>query len=578
MKSEVYETLDDARHTAAAWILNSCLLIGLIVLACGLLLPVNSPFPGIIALGATAAGFLALHRRQAQYRLIVGQVTVAQAVGFVAALSGTGWQMDAHMLFYVALAALISLAEVRPILFAAMTVVLHHLFLGIFLPQLVFPTIDLVQNIERALFHGAVVALEVTALTLAVRMRLKLTEQVQTALIDAKTATAEAKEYGAATEIARSKAESEAERARTAQEQAENLIEGLRKEQCAREAADANAKAAKEESDAAQQAFLEAQTQVVSALRSGLERIASGDLTGQIMTPFPDGYEGLRHDYNRALETLVSVLGAVSESTNDLLGRVASVGASAEALAGRTDRQVSSLEATSQAVKSLNATVQASTENAQATAQAAGAVKSDAVAGGDVVRRVMTAMSEIEASSQEIAKINAVMDAIAFQTNLLALNAGVEAARAGEAGRGFSVVASEVRALSQRATEAARGINELTERSGRQVRDGVNLVGQAGLALDAIVGSIAGMTASAEQIAKAAEEQATGLSAVSASMSDLDAVAQSNAVMFEETTAACRALTRGMENISIRMQDFRLGRGDRVEHNVDEAVAIRAAS
>src|SRR3546814_6004870 len=96
-------------------------------------------------------------------------------------------------------------------------------------------------------------------------------------------------------------------------------------------------------------------------------------------------------------------------------------------------------------------------------------------------------MDGIEKSSAEIANIVTVIDGIAFQTNLLALNAGVEAARAGDAGKGFAVVANEVRGLAQRAAEAAKDIKARIGQSTSQVRAGVELVGQAGDALEHIV-------------------------------------------------------------------------------------------
>jgi methyl-accepting chemotaxis protein len=80
--------------------------------------------------------------------------------------------------------------------------------------------------------------------------------------------------------------------------------------------------------------------------------------------------------------------------------------------------------------------------------------------GGEVVSRVVATMDEINTSSKKIADIIGTIDGIAFQTNILALNAAVEAARAGDAGRGFSVVASEVRALARRAAEAAGAMHE----------------------------------------------------------------------------------------------------------------------
>ncbi|WP_415401456.1 methyl-accepting chemotaxis protein [Tateyamaria sp. SN3-11] len=559
MTVDVFSALNASRYRAAQWLLRACLVLGVMIAAAGLLLPVNSAVPGVVALVVTGIGYWSVRARHAHYRMIVGQVAVAQAIALTAALSGTGWQIDAHMLFYVALAALVGLVDVRAILIAATTIIAHHLGLGIVFPALVFPSVDLIENVQRALFHGVIVGLEVLALTWAVSIRLGLTKQIHVALMQADQAIAKAKTAGQMAEDARAEAEAEAERAHAAQTKAEELLGVLKTEQDAREKANEEARLAEDRSAAVQEDAMEAQTQVVSALRDGLAQIAKGDLSNPITEPLPASYEPLRVDYNRAITDLAAVLSEVLARTGQLMEQVAGVSSSANDLAGRTHKQVETLDATSAAIETLRKVVQASTESARTTAHSAAEVKADAMAGGAVVREVVGAMSEIEASSQEIAKINAVMDAIAFQTNLLALNAGVEAARAGEAGRGFSVVASEVRALSRRATEAARGINELTERSGRQVQEGVSLVGKAGEALDGIVSSIARMTETVESIAHAATEQLDGLSAVNRTVSELDAVAQSNAAMFEETSTACLSLTAGMEQIAGRLRQFRVG-------------------
>ncbi|MEO0401253.1 MAG: methyl-accepting chemotaxis protein [Pseudomonadota bacterium] len=558
MSPNILSALDASRLRAATWLLHGCLILSVLIGGAAMLLPIHSVFPGVLAFSATAIGYWAVRTGYKHYRLIVGQSAVAQAIALTAALSGTGWQIDAHMLFYVALAALVGLVDIRAILGAAGTVVLHHLSMGIFLPYLVFPSVNLLENIERVLFHGTIVGLEVLILCWAVSVRLGLTQQVQGALIQADSAILQAKAAEKQADQARAHAEAEAERAHIAQAKAEEVLGVLKTEQAAREQANLAALQAEERTAAEQQKVMEAQTQVVKALKQGMERIARGDLSNPIVAPFPGPYEALRVNYNRAIADLASTPSDVSGRTGDLLSQVAGVSAAANDLAGRTDKQVASLAATSDAVTRLHEAVAASTNNAKSTAASASAATADAVAGGEVVRQVVGAMSEIEASSQEIAKINAVMDSIAFQTNLLALNAGVEAARAGTAGRGFSVVASEVRALSQRATEAARGINELTQRSGRQVQAGVLLVGRAGEALDGIVASIAEMTASVEQIASAADAQSNGLRAVDNTVAELDAVAQSNAAMFEETSTACLSLTAGMDQIAEQLRRFRM--------------------
>ena len=169
---------------------------------------------------------------------------------------------------------------------------------------------------------------------------------------------------------------------------------------------------------------------------------------------------------------------------------------------------------------------------------------------GKVVQQAVTAMGEIAQSSDQISRIIGVIDDIAFQTNLLALNAGVEAARAGEAGRGFAVVASEVRALAQRSSEAAREIDALISTSSEHVRNGVNLVGQTGLALNGILVSVNEIAERVSEIALSAREQATGLSEINAAMLQLDQVTQQNTAMFEETTAAAQSLARGVQALT----------------------------
>jgi len=110
--------------------------------------------------------------------------------------------------------------------------------------------------------------------------------------------------------------------------------------------------------------------------------------------------------------------------------------------------------------------------------------------GGTVVGKAITAMSEINVASKEIASITSLIDEIAFQTNLLALNAAVEAARAGEQGRGFAVVASEVRNLAGCSSEAAKEIKDLIEDSVEKVEAGAAYVDESGEALEKIVKSV----------------------------------------------------------------------------------------
>jgi methyl-accepting chemotaxis protein len=178
------------------------------------------------------------------------------------------------------------------------------------------------------------------------------------------------------------------------------------------------------------------------------------------------------------------------------------------------------------------------------------AAKADAESGGAVVRQAVEAMTSIEQSSKQVAQTIGVIDEIAFQTNLLALNAGVEAARVGEVGQGFAVVATEVRALAQRAAEAAKRIKGHISESASQVDRGVELVAKAGEALDRIIGQVADLASGVSAIASSAKNQAESLQQINQAVSMMDRVTHQNAAMVEETTAATMSLADDAEEVA----------------------------
>ncbi|MGR3620755.1 methyl-accepting chemotaxis protein, partial [Pseudophaeobacter sp.] len=180
---------------------------------------------------------------------------------------------------------------------------------------------------------------------------------------------------------------------------------------------------------------------------------------------------------------------------------------------------------------------------------------------GEVVQSAVSAMTEIEASSNHIGQIISVIDDIAFQTNLLALNAGVEAARAGEAGKGFAVVASEVRALAQRSSDAAMEIKTLIGDSSKQVARGVDLVGKAGDALASITGQVSHISKLVSGIAEGAVEQSTGLGEINTGVTQLDQVTQQNAAMVEQSTAAGQLLSTDSSKLAELIARFSIKEG-----------------
>jgi methyl-accepting chemotaxis protein len=299
--------------------------------------------------------------------------------------------------------------------------------------------------------------------------------------------------------------------------------------------------------------------QATSTLAAGLTRMANGELDFQLTEPFSPQFDSLRHDMNETLRQLLSALRSVELVSEAIEVGSMEMSASADDLSKRTEQQASSLEETAAALEEITANLVNSTKRTEEARAVAAEASASANQSGDVVLRTVDAMSRIEASSGEIAKIISVIDEIAFQTNLLALNAGVEAARAGEAGKGFAVVAQEVRELAQRSAKAANEIKSLINTSTTEVGNGVKLVSETGRALKAIELHIASMNHHMEAIATSAKEQSLGLSEVNAAVNQMDQVTQRNAAMAEEASAASATLTEEALNLRKLLGAFELG-------------------
>ncbi|AXJ96861.1 MULTISPECIES: methyl-accepting chemotaxis protein [unclassified Sphingomonas] len=302
-----------------------------------------------------------------------------------------------------------------------------------------------------------------------------------------------------------------------------------------------------------------AQAIVVRSLGEGLDRLAANDLTHRITATYPADYEQLRVDYNRAMDGVAQAMAAVAAATSGINSGASDVRAASDDLSQRTEQQAASLEETAAAMDEITTTVRQTAAGAVKANSAVEDARVEAEHSGDVVRRAVEAMGGIERASNEIGEIISVIDGIAFQTNLLALNAGVEAARAGDAGKGFAVVASEVRALAQRSADAAKDVKTKITASTQQVEAGVQLVSETGAALNRIIGRIGEISALVGEIAKAAENQASGLQQVNTAVSEMDGVTQQNAAMVEEATAAARSLSAEADELARHVACFKIG-------------------
>lgn len=295
---------------------------------------------------------------------------------------------------------------------------------------------------------------------------------------------------------------------------------------------------------------------VAKSIGAALSRLAAKDMTCRIIEDLPEAYSRLQADFNAALAQLDAALGRVAGGAQAIRSSTREVAGAADDLSKRTEQQAASLEETAAVIKEITTTVGKTAQGAQLASKAVSMARSDAEKSGEIVRKAVKAMGQIEKSSQNIAQIIGVIDEIAFQTNLLALNAGVEAARAGEAGRGFAVVASEVRALAQRSADAAKEIKALISLSSSEVQEGVGLVMETGNALQRIVAQVVEINQVIAEMASGAADQATALQEVNLAIGRMDQDMQKNAATAEETTAATHSLRQETEDLVRAVQDF----------------------
>jgi methyl-accepting chemotaxis protein len=300
-------------------------------------------------------------------------------------------------------------------------------------------------------------------------------------------------------------------------------------------------------------------TDVIESVFDDINRVmdsmAQGDLTSVINNEYRGVYDECKANINNTSEKLSEFIGQIRNAANFIDDSSQEISTGNKDLSQRVEQQAANLVETSSSMDEFTGTVTSTAENAHEANLVVTSAKQIAEKGGEVVNSAITAMQDINESSNKIAEIISVIDEIAFQTNLLALNASVEAARAGEQGRGFSVVATEVRNLAQRSANAAKQSSELIQSSVQKVRSGTMFVNETGLAFNEIIASIGKVGEIVSQIAVASSEQSKGIKLVNSALSELDEITQQNASLAQQAASASMALTELSTNMT-HLVDF----------------------
>ncbi|QFT23250.1 Methyl-accepting chemotaxis protein McpS [Pseudomonas sp. THAF187a] len=317
-----------------------------------------------------------------------------------------------------------------------------------------------------------------------------------------------------------------------------------------------------------------------------VERIASGDLTDLPPSTRRDEIGVLQQGVQRMGQSLRELIGGIRDSVSQIASAAEELSAVTEQTSAGVNSQKQETDQVATAMQEMSATVNEVARNAEQASLAAADADAEAHQGDQVVNeaieqievlagemvRSTDAMNLLQKESEKIGSVMDVIKAVADQTNLLALNAAIEAARAGEAGRGFAVVADEVRGLARRTQQSTEEIEALIgalQRGTQQVagvlaesrgltEGSVELARKAGSALGVINQKVSNIQSMNQQIAAAAEQQGAVAEEIGRSVLNVRDVAEQTAAASEETAASSVELARLGNHLQVLVSRFRV--------------------
>ncbi|TCP35468.1 methyl-accepting chemotaxis protein [Sphingomonas sp. BK235] len=467
------------------------------------------------ALTAAPTWFAIRARTDTQARIVTGTLAATAPALLVYVLQGHPWQMDAHMFFFVALAALVVLCDWRPIVVAALLIALHHLALEWFAPDWVFEGDG---RLGRVLVHALAVVMQAGVLWLVTGVLERLLERQRLSLERSRALVTEADEARAAAEDARAVATEALRQARVAEDAAGDERARLR----------------------------------------ALEQHAATRRRDELVA-VAEAFEGSVAQVVRAIGAAATQLERSAITLDDL---AVGAGAQAAAVASEAVEATAQIRHVADSIRDLGGSIRTIADSADQ--QSALTAVAQAAAGSGVGR-----IGELAEHGQRIGALVDDIREIAEKTNLLALNATIEAARAGEAGRGFAVVAGEVRSLAADSTRASDRISTLLGSIFAGVGDAAaaltradEAAAQVARAAAGIAGSVADQRQLAAGIEAGATRTAGGAEVIERRIDEVAAAVRTTATLSQtvrgsagELAASARALDGATERFVAFLMD-----------------------
>ena len=292
-----------------------------------------------------------------------------------------------------------------------------------------------------------------------------------------------------------------------------------------------------------------------------LGQMADGDFTVDVeknSALYIGDFQALSESLQSIRANLTGVIRDITQVAGQVDASADLVSSGAQALSQGTVEQAASITGLVSHVTDITAQIQSSTVRCGDATQLVDKATGYAAQADAKMEQLLTATKNIDQSSTQIGTIIKTIEDIAFQTNILALNAAVEAVRAGTAGKGFSVVADEVRTLAAKSAQAAQNTNNLINRSIQDVKTGTESTDQAVSAMQLINDCIQSIKSLTDEIAAASVQQADMIALVESGIKEISTVVQTNSVAAEKSAAVSKELSSQARTLNGLIGRFRI--------------------
>ena len=304
----------------------------------------------------------------------------------------------------------------------------------------------------------------------------------------------------------------------------------------------------------------------LSQLVAVAEKQAQGDISQDIIVNREDEIGTLFQSLKTVNDNMNMILSGLKKTADEVSTGAGQVSQASQELSQGATEQASAIEELSASLEEISSQTKVNASNAIEADTLTVNTRINAEQGNEKMHQLLTAMEDINVSSNNISKVIKVIEDIASQTNILALNAAIEAARAGYHGKGFAVVAEEVRNLASRSAEAAKETATMINESINKVNGGSKIAGETAEMLKRIVEEIGQVVKLINDIKTASNEQSTGISQINEGVMQVSQVIQSNTATSEQSAAASEELLSQAESMKQQVARFKLRTADKYSY------------